>query len=98
MKEDMKNWTPEIGDYVKPDLWVIGELLMETDDFKDHSFPGCQFRIRTIYTDLAVNVTVTSRGIRKFQGSWGWVRVKIEFVGDGEPSEFTGGWMKKARK
>ena len=98
MTEEMRDYQPEVGDYVKPDGWNIGEVLMEDDGFSDSSFPGCQFRIQSVHADLAVNITTTSRKVRTFQGSWGWVRVKIEFVGDGSPSEFTSGWMKKARR
>ena len=41
-------YTPQPGDYVKPDGWKVGEILAEeTLGFKDTSFPGCQFRLKT---------------------------------------------------
>ena len=98
MREDLTYYQPEVGDYVHPDDWQFGELLKEDDGFKDASFPGCQFRLPSCGGDLAVNVVVTGRKVRCCSGSWGWVRVKIEFVGDGEASDFTGGWLKKASR
>ena len=82
------------GDYLIPDGWNIGEGVTEDDGFSDSGFPGCQARIHSIGGELAINVTVTSRDFRTHQGSYGWLRVKIEFVGDCEPSQFCGGWMK----
>jgi len=88
------SYIPEVGDYVKPDGWNIGESLKEDDGFKDSMFPGCQFRLHSIGGELAVNIKITSRMYRVFHGSWGWLRVEIEFVGDGEESQFCGGWLK----
>ena len=95
---------PQEGDYIKPDGWKAGEIITADDGYKDSSFPGCQFRIPAggyrkeinsqgieHYTKpfymLAINVTVTGRKPDRN----GHYRVKIEFVGDGEPSTFTGG-------
>jgi hypothetical protein len=39
-----------------------------------------------------VNVVVTGRTWQRREGDY-WVRVRIEFVGDGEPSVFVGGWL-----
>jgi hypothetical protein len=82
----------QIGDYVKPDGWKNGELLEEDCGYKDSSFPGCQFRLPNSHEGykLAVNITVTGRKPNKD----GYHRCKIEFVGDGEPSTFCGGWIK----
>jgi len=88
------NYIPQIGDYVKPDGWKFGESLKEDDGFSDSMFPGCDFRLSSIGGELAVNIKITSRDYRCYQGSWGWLRVKIEFVGDCEESQFCGGWMK----
>ena len=96
--EFKQNYRPEVGDVVVPDGWKpFGAILKESDGFSDGSFPGCQFRMETPRSEynLAVNITLTGRDTRKFQGEYGWVRVKIEFVGDGEPSDFSSGWMKK---
>jgi hypothetical protein len=40
-----------------------------------------------------VNVEITGKR-RNHAGNWGWRRCRIEFVGDGEPSVFSGGWIK----
>jgi len=91
-----EKYQPQIDDLLVPDSWYMGEKLTEDDGYSDSSFPGCQFRVETVGGDLAVNVTITggdhfvscavSRRTRKS-------RCKIEFVGDGEPSIFTGGWL-----
>ena len=39
-----------------------------------------------------MNVKVTGRTFQTFHGVRA-VRVEVEFVGDGEPSEFVHGWM-----
>lgn len=41
---------------------------------------------------VACNVTVTGRTFKVVQGHQ-WIRCKVEFVGDGEPSTFVGGWV-----
>lgn len=82
---------PRVGDYVKPDQWVMGDKLTFSDGFSDGSFPGCDFRLMShLGYNLAVNIIITGRTVR----SNGKVRCKIEFVGDGEPSVFTRGWIK----
>ena len=84
-----------IGIYTKPDGWEIGGLLTKADDYKDSSFPGCQYRLESgRYTDLklAVNIKVTGRKIH-LENDLFKLRVQVEFVGDGEPSSFCGGWI-----
>ena len=91
MKE---RYTPKAGDYVQPDQWKIGETLAEDDGFSDYDFPGCQFRLPAKDYRLAVNVTVTGGShCLGLPGPQWRSRCKIEFVGDGEPSEFSGGWI-----
>jgi len=77
---------PRVGDFVCPDGWDMGELLTADSGFSDESFPGCQFRLKGICADYAVNVVMTGRIQRD-----GYYRCRIEFVGDGEPSTFSGG-------
>ena len=87
----MANIQPTVGTYIKPDGWYLGECLSASDGWKDASFPGCAFRLPAgngLYK-LAVNVTVTGRKVNK----QGMIRAKVEFVGDGEESTFTGAWM-----
>lgn len=96
----MKTEKPEIkvGDFLIPDQWRCGENLRESDGYKDDSFPGCEFRLPagyekpdgTKHLSLAVNVKVTGRRPLFSFGREVW-RVKIEFVGDGAESQFSGG-------
>ena len=78
-----------VGDYLVPDGWEsrIGENLVESDGYSDSSFPGCQFRLPCQDCMVAVNVMVTGRKPDRD----GFYRCKIEWVGDGEPSTFSGG-------
>lgn len=83
-----------IDSYVVPDGWSnrhggFGSRLIEDDTGL------AAFRLpSSCYPDLAypVNVTVTGRSIRRRQGGL-MVRVRIEWVHDGEPSTFDRGWM-----
>ena len=91
----IENIKAEIGNYITPDEWKSGGLLIESDGYSDEEFPGCQFRLKSgNYTDVsyAVNVKVTGRKINYDMISKR-IRVEIEFVGDGEPSTKTHGWM-----
>jgi len=84
----------QIGDFVKPDFWAVGERLLEDDGFSDLSFPGCQFRLPGGWDYLwAVNIKITGRVPRR-DGSY---RCRIEFVGDGAPSTFTGGFITRTK-
>ena len=40
----------------------------------------------------AVRVEATGRTVRRWNGAY-WVRGKIEFCGDGQPSHFSRGWI-----
>ena len=88
----------EVGDYLEPDGWgkAYGEHITQAETFSDSSFPGCQFRIRSIGGDLAINLTRTGKDqyVRHAYGRNQYRnRVKIEFVGDGEPSTVSHGWI-----
>ena len=85
--------TPSVGDFLVLDGGCgFGTLLGKDDGFKDSGFPGCEFRTDK---DLAVNLVVTGWNVRwNSKGGFFGVRVKVEFVGDCEPSTFVGGWLK----
>ena len=85
----------EVGNTIQADKWGFPEVLQADDGYKDSGFPGCQFRVVTQSFTIAVNIKVT--GKPHWAGCWSgntWKsRCKIEFVGDCEPSTFTGGWL-----
>lgn len=89
--------TPEVGDVVIIDGKTISERLLPGDPepFGD-GWPGCDFRYPLHACDIAVNIHVTGRTVQfnKNGNYGGWVRVKVEWVGDCEPSTFTGGWLR----
>jgi hypothetical protein len=91
----MEKYQVKAGDFIKPKLWKVGEILLESDGYKDSSFAGCMFRLPSgdRRYNLAVNITVVGEpkynrhGFHKLYKS----PIKIEFVGDGQPSTFTSG-------
>jgi hypothetical protein len=80
-----------VGDSIKGDQWSFAELLHADDGFKDSGFPGCQFRVHLYGKDIKLAVNVKTTGKPKWNGLHYQSRCKIEFVGDYEPSTFTGG-------
>jgi hypothetical protein len=83
----------KVGSCIRPDEWSFGSRLVpsawDRAQFRlprPNAFPGDPIQ------SLAVNVVVTGRTWQRREGDY-WVRVRIEFVGDGEPSVFVGGWM-----
>jgi hypothetical protein len=92
---NIENVNIEIGNYITPDEWKCGGKLIASDNYSDEEFPGCQFRLESAnHTNVkyAVNVKITGRKIN-YDLISKRVRVEIEFVGDGEPSTKTHGWM-----
>jgi len=87
-----------LGATVKPDTWKKGTYghLVKGNSFKDESFPGCAYYLESgLYTDqhYAVNIHITGRkSVQVDYDEWR-TRVRIEFVGDGEPSKFVSGYI-----
>lgn len=83
---------PQVGSVILPDNWRISHKLQPS------AWDQAEFYLPTGYTagitKIAVNITVTGRTWQRHSGDL-WVRVRIEFVGDGEPSVFHKGWMLK---
>lgn len=81
----------KVGTVVEVDGWKFAEKLKPSD------WDKAAFRIDVLSSgpirDLAINVVVIGRTIRYKRGSE-WVRVSIEFVGDGEPSTMHRGYAK----
>ena len=91
----MEKVQPQVGHYLEPDEWRIGSVLEPDNGYKDSSFPGCQFRIRNEdhpHVTFAINLKITGKP-RHYSTSNYRSRCKIEFVRDGEPSQFAGGWL-----
>jgi len=83
----------KVGACIRPENWAFGSRLIPSDwnnaEFRlprPNAFPGDPIQ------SLAVNVVITGRSFQRREGDY-WCRVRIEFVGDGEPSVFVGGWM-----
>jgi hypothetical protein len=89
----MEQREAKIGDGIQGDEWRCFENLeAETNPFTDSSWPGCQFRVPMKDMKIGVNIHLTGRKV--FWTGYVWkTRVKIEVVGDGEPSTFFSGWL-----
>ena len=91
--------TPEVGSVVNLDGPRHGEELLEGDAWSVSGYDGCDFRFPCNpagpIKSVACNVVVTGRVCQKAFGVDGglWIRCKVEFVGDCEPSTFASGWM-----
>lgn len=88
----IENITPKIGSRVWIDNYLTFEILVDED-----CWDKADFRIPTglkVIESLAVNVEVTGRSIQyRSDCCEPVVRVKITFVGDGEPDQISRGWM-----
>jgi hypothetical protein len=80
----------DVGTYVQPDGWAIGSCLKPgLEGFCDYYLPvnsGGPIK------EVAVNVEITGFTRQWRQGDY-YVRVRIIFVGDGEPNTYTPGWV-----
>jgi hypothetical protein len=78
---------------IHPDTWATWDFVApDTDTYIDSDWPGCDYRVTSgPSVDSGINIYVTGRSSRP-TGSGTWkTRARIEFVGDGAPSEFVGG-------
>lgn len=81
----------KIGAFVQPDGWS------EAGEVRRSDWDKAPFRLfsRRLNLALAVRIERTGRTLRRVPntgGLWG-VRVRITFVGDGEPDTVVGGWV-----
>ena len=87
---------PKVGSWVELDTGNdthVAENLLTCDDWDKAEF---RFPVTSRRIPYAVNVIVTGRKLRWRSGTFpcsNWVRVKVTFVGDGEPDADRGGWM-----
>ena len=81
----------DVGPYITPDNWGIGNCLTKgLEGFCDYYLPvnsGGPIK------EVAVNIEITGRTRQRRNGDY-YVRVKITFVGDGEPDTITHGWVR----
>lgn len=90
---------PRPGMYVAPDGWrgASGELIRS--DWSEAQFRIISGTPATSPTDSgmiepAINLTLTGRSVQFAPHNRApRVRVRIEWIGDGEPSEYSHGWL-----
>ena len=86
----------QIGDYVQPDGWRgMGSLLCEGDTYVDSSYRGSNYRVQSGFPGLSypINITITGRTLNYRLFRKPAIRVKIEWVNDGEPNTDGLGWL-----
>lgn len=79
------------GSQIRIDGWGLCHKILTACEVPELA----AFRVQSNGGNLAVNVTIVGRTLQRvpYEGHAGYVRVKIEFVGDGEPSTFNHGWL-----
>ena len=85
--------TPTVGDYLQIDSWGHGGQLLPGEPYVDAGFPGCQFRVEGGHCSPCVDITITGKRAYRHNGNCLRVRVRVEFIGDCEASQFSGGWL-----
>ena len=91
-----RTYEPRVGSYIELDGNRIGKCLLGGESYADWH---CDFRWPTLASGwdskftVACNVTITGRTLR-LRGGDCWLRVRIEWVQDGEPNTTCGGWMR----
>lgn len=89
----IRGWKVEamVGNYIHPDGWRFGECL------RSSSWDKARFYLPTGYNfgikEIATNIYISGRKFIHNDGNV-YIRVQIEFVGDGEPNTYTYGLMK----
>lgn len=87
-----EKYIPKDGDSIQGDEWKQFQTIYKDSGFKDNSYKGCQFRYNTFDYKIGINIFVTGKphflSDRMLKS-----RIKIEVVGDGEPSTFFSGWI-----
>lgn len=78
--------------YIVPDAWSwgIGGRLTASD------WHEAMYRLQCnngLVDSVAANITVTGRTVQYSPSQGARVRIKVEFVGDGEPSTYTAAWL-----
>ena len=88
-------YTIQLGTFLRPEEWSYASRLEVSD------WDKAEFRIASnCYpgVSVAVNVKFTGRTLQRAPYSdMKWIKVEIEFVGDGEPSTFSPGWVAALR-
>lgn len=92
------DWTvrlPRVGSLVELDGRRVGELLLpcEYPELAPFRFPSWSLKATGGAAGPAVRVDVTGR-TAVLRGGERWVRVRVTFVGDGDPDTHAGGWMR----
>ena len=88
----------QVGDSIHCDGWDSYKSFVRldaTDDYRDASFPGCQFRVwlgNGLY-HVATNIVLTGKPRIAYTDNMVYIRCRVEFVGDGMPSVFVPAWL-----
>lgn len=85
-----------IGDLLRADQWNGVGAILASGNEPVGQYPGAKFRV-VLGIGVSVPVNLVRMGKDHYvKGAYRFYqknRVKIEFVQDGEPSLFAGGWL-----
>lgn len=88
---------PKVGDYLVPDTWPngIGALLTVGHEpiGAPWNYGGSPFCIQGQHSASPINVTITGRLVNYRKFGRPAMRCRIEWLQDGEPSDFSHGWI-----
>lgn len=86
---------PKVGSLIELDGRRVGERLVACEDvrFAPFRFPSAALKAVTGCVGPACRVEITGRTVQLRVGGC-WVRVKVVFVGDGDPDTEARGWMR----
>ena len=91
--ENATEITAIVGSWIQLDDRATWGGLLPGDEPVDSGYAGADFRLDSVCVGTRpVNVFVTGRTVQTRGGS-DMIRVKVEFVGDCEPSTFAKGWL-----
>ena len=96
-KDEKGRVIPQVGMVLQADGWksFCFYTLSEGTNYSDSSFAGCAFYYYSDTCDTWHAVNIKTTGKKEYYEAGGYYRVRcqIEWVGDGQPSDFGKGWL-----
>lgn len=87
---EQTKWVPMINSFVEPDGWKIGGKLVGSKWEKAMFYIESGTLIGITYP---INISIVESVKTRIRRNNEWRRVNIEWLKDGEPSQFSRGWM-----
>ena len=85
-----------VGAFIRPDGWRGLGARLDRGDEPHPTWAGSQYRIPISRSgpvrDFPVNIEITGRSVT-YRDGMAMMRCRVEWVRDGEPSDFDGAWV-----